>query len=388
MNSNRILGGLAIEGLALIGERRRAVAGVYTLVMLGFIAAFFLVTPMYSAKTVLLPPQQKLSGLGSLANLSAIADLGSLGMKSPDQTYLGLLQSDELANLVIRSLALQSRWRMKTLIDTRTRLKKNAISEIDKKSNFIVIHATDKDPLFAAKLANEYINQLRRMLNDLAVTDGQQRVVFFERQINETLKSQEKIRADFESAKRKSGFSSLDGQIATDIKVASDLQATLVAKQVQLESLLHFQTEKNPDVERVKSDIQAIQNKILTMQSGLDNQSDSTADVYSGTENVQLYKKIRLQDLALDEYQKQLQLAKLDVAKEGPLVQQIEIASPPEKKAFPKLSTFLILGFLVSSFVSALTIWVALVFDSLKLDAAASDRLSKAWGMPSRKRVN
>jgi tyrosine-protein kinase Etk/Wzc len=49
------------------------------------------------------------------------------------------------------------------------------------KDGFIIVEVDDSDPYFAADLANEHVSELRNLLGGLAVTEVQQRCMFFEK---------------------------------------------------------------------------------------------------------------------------------------------------------------------------------------------------------------
>ena len=85
-------------------------------------------------------------------------------IKSPDEMYVALLGSESLQNRLIAELKLQERYEAKTLTDTRAGLKTQVRFSADKKSGLISIEADDKDPAFAAELANRHVTELRAML--------------------------------------------------------------------------------------------------------------------------------------------------------------------------------------------------------------------------------
>ena len=54
------------------------------------------------------------------------------------------------------------------------------------KDGLISVEVDDKDPKFAANLANAHVEELRNLLGRLAVTEAQQRRLFFEKQLQLT----------------------------------------------------------------------------------------------------------------------------------------------------------------------------------------------------------
>ena len=131
------------------------------------IAVSLWMTPIFTAKMVFLPPQQQQSSAASaLANLGAVAGLAgaSIGVKSPDEMYVEFLKSESLQNSLIEKFKLKDRYETKTLLDTRKSLEGNVKVTSDKKSGLITVEVDDKDPQFAANLANAHLSELKSML--------------------------------------------------------------------------------------------------------------------------------------------------------------------------------------------------------------------------------
>jgi tyrosine-protein kinase Etk/Wzc len=62
----------------------------------------------------------------------------------------------------------------------------------------ISVEVDDKDPKFAADLANAHVEELRNLLGRLAVTEAQQRRMFFEKQLQITKENLGQSRCGFE----------------------------------------------------------------------------------------------------------------------------------------------------------------------------------------------
>jgi uncharacterized protein involved in exopolysaccharide biosynthesis len=192
-----------------LGEEKKTLFGIPALTTTLAIVVSLLMTPIFTAKTVMMPPQQQQSGAASaLASLGALAGLagGAAGIKSPDEMFIAFMQSETLQKVVIEKLKLQERYEKKTIVETREALKQNVKIAADKKAGLITIEANDKDPEFAAKLANAHVDELRNLMGKLAVTDAQQRRVFYEQAIVKTQNELAEAEANFRAAKEKSGM--------------------------------------------------------------------------------------------------------------------------------------------------------------------------------------
>ena len=149
----------------------------------------FLIPKTYSSRTVFLPPQQQQSAAASaIAQLGALSGLvgSAAGLKSPADQYVALLQSTTVADRLIDEFKLMQVYDEEFRFKAREELAKNVRVSLGKKDGLITIEVDDKDPQRAADIANRHVDGLRRLTSQLALTEAQQRRVFFEAQLTQT----------------------------------------------------------------------------------------------------------------------------------------------------------------------------------------------------------
>jgi uncharacterized protein involved in exopolysaccharide biosynthesis len=149
----------------------------------------FLIPPTFTAKTTMIPPGQSSSGgtaalLGQLGGLGALAG-GASGIKTPTDQYLAYLESNTLRDELIEKFKLRERYKAKYQQEVRLGLKSNVKATADKKSGLITIEVDDKDPKFAADLANAYVQALSHMIGELAFKEAKVKRELLEKQITE-----------------------------------------------------------------------------------------------------------------------------------------------------------------------------------------------------------
>jgi uncharacterized protein involved in exopolysaccharide biosynthesis len=104
---------------------------------------------------------------------------GLLGGKTPEDQYIELLKSDTIANELIDEFDLQKRYEEKFRFETQKALQTNTKITSLKKAGMIDLEFSDKDPEFAAKVANAYIAKLKKMMETFALTESAQRKEYF-----------------------------------------------------------------------------------------------------------------------------------------------------------------------------------------------------------------
>ncbi len=98
---------------------------------------------------------------------------------------------------------------------------------------------------------------------------------------------------------------------------------------------------------------------------------------------VRARRELKLQETLLEGMVRQFEIAKLDEAKEGPVLQQVDVAVPPDRKSKPSRALIVIvatvLALLASSAFVVLRRYKAFVREHDPDSAAAWARLSQAW---------
>jgi uncharacterized protein involved in exopolysaccharide biosynthesis len=343
----------------------------WTLIVVTFLAALTglvvsLITPAtYVSRTSIMPSQQSVGGGGGLASLGSLAGLGGLGalsnmaasIKSSDEMFIALMRSQSAQSALIEQFKLKERYGARNIEEARQALTLNVAILADKKSGMLLIDAQDKDPEFAAQLANAQVKELNNILSRLAVTEAQQRRAYYEQQIVKTQTKIPQLELEFKDAQKSSGL-----EVASLLSEAGTLPGQIAAKELQLQVLSRFATAQNPDLKRLAVEISALRSQMARYELGKTEPKTSgsikSVQVAESTKTnfvqkaTQAYNTLKIQEALLDGYVKQLELAKVDEAKEGPAVQVVDEASTPEMRAKPERKK-LVLAYTVTGLIVA-----------------------------------
>lgn len=301
--------------------------------LLAGVAAFgvaSLIPPTFTAQTTLLPPQQQqssaaaaLSQLGTLAGLAG----GAVGVKSPADQYIGLMQSVTVSDRIIEEFKLMAVYEAKFRQDARKALAANVRIAAGKKDGLITIEVDDHDPTRAADIANAYVAGLRHVTSTLAVSEAQQRRAFFEIQLQNT--KERLTRAQI--ALQTSGIN--QGTLKTEPKAAAEgyarLRAELTSAEVRLQTMQRMLSENSPELLQQQAMLSALRSEIRRLE-----QQDNTSG--QSDEYITKYREFKYQETLFELFARQYELARLDESREGALIQVLDIATPPERKSKPK----------------------------------------------------
>ena len=370
-----------------LGEEKATLFAIPFITTVVAVVVSLMMTPIFTAKTVVMPPQQQQSGaaaaLASLGGLAGLAGLGGGGgLKSPDEMYVAFLGSEGMQNRIIAELKLQERYEAKTLTDARAALKGQVRFASEKKSGLLSIEADDKDPAFAAELANRHVVELRAMLGRLAVTEAQQRRVFYEQQIQQTQDKLALAEVAFRAAKEKSGMQVTSVLAETGVRASAELRGQIASREVQLQAMSRFATAQNPETQRIASELAALRSQLNKTEQGSGESKAAASPLHQ--EAVKSFRDVKVQEAMLEVLIRQYELARVDEAKEGPLIQQVDVAMPPERKSKPKRAVIVLVAAFAGLFLGVLVAFVRRALKKAQSDPASAGQwlaLKKAWSL-------
>ena len=381
-----------VELLTWLGESKMLIAAVTAVSVVGALVFAMLLPPIYTARATLMPPgsQQQSGSAAALAALGSLGGLaGGLGGKTPDELYVALLKSDSVQRSLVDRFDLKTRYNIDSYESLRKALPATLRITSDKKSGLITVEVDDKEPKFAADLANAHAAEVTKVLGRLAVSEAQLRRIFFESQLKETKERLVKAELDLQRVQEKSGVIVLDKQAEALIAGAAQVRALIAEREVQLKVLRGSATEQNPQVIRLATELRALRSELSRMESSQGGNAGSAVDMPVGKlpeaaiDYVRARRELKLQETLLENMIRQYEAAKLDEAKEGPNLQKVDVALPPDYKSKPSVAiialattVFALLATTTFVFMRRYRAWSRAL--SPQLDAERAE-LAKAW---------
>ena len=369
--------------LLIILSRRQQIIQRVTLAAAVLAAIVSLLLPnRYTATANILPPQQSpslaASMIGQLGALGAMAQK-DLGLKNPNDLYVGMLRSRTTEDALIRRFDLLRVYRDKRMSDGRRDLE-SATSIVLGKEGFVTISVEDKDRSRAPQIANAYVEQLRKLTQDLAVTEAGQRRLFFERQLELAKNNLADAEQALKETEQKTGLIQLDGQAKAIIEAVVKLRALMAAKEVELHAMRLFSTEQNPDVMLGEQELSGLRAQLALLEK----QSGGTGSVQvpignvpeAGLQYVRKLRDVKYAETIFEILAKQYEAARLDEAKTAAIIQVLDPAVEPDRKSSPPRILIVVIVTLLGFFGSGGYILLAEVLYRLRLNPDVNARLT------------
>lgn len=376
-----------LDLLIVLAERKRTIFWVTAGFAILSIVVALLLPVRYTATVTLLPPQQNSSlssqlaaQFGALGQVAALAGGGGSLLKNPNDMYVGMLKSRTVEDAMIQRYGLMQEYRKRYLSDARKRFEHYATVDDSGKDGLIHISVEDHDPRRAADLANGYVDQFRDLSQHLAITEAGQRRLFFEEQLKQANQNLADAEEALKVTEQRTGLIELDSQAKALIESGAALRAQIAAKEVQIQGMQTYATGQNAQLVEAQQELDGLRVQLAKLGGG---GGDSAAIIVpkgqmteAGVEYVRKLRDVKYYETIFDILARQFELAKLDEAKEGALIQVIDPAIPPDRRSFPRRGLIVICATAAGLFIGLLTAFILAGLDRLREDPEVASKLS------------
>jgi capsule polysaccharide export protein KpsE/RkpR len=361
-----------IERMWLLWEHRRFLvkATFWGLIFSSVIA--FLIPKSYDSTARLMPPDaQSTSGIEMMAALagSSGSGLGAvagdlLGLKSSGALFVEILSGRTVQDGIIRSFDLRKVYHVRYWVDARNDLAKHTRLSEDRKSGVITIVVTDHDPQRAAAMAQAYVEELDHLVAQVSTSSARRERIFIEQRLQSVKHDLDTASQQFSEYASKNTAIDITEQGKAMVEAAARLEGELIAAQSELEGLEQIYTPDNVRVRSARARVDELKQQ-LDKFSGLDSNPQVTDPANSpaqfptirqlpllGVRWADLYRQTKIQEKVYELLTQQYELAKIQEAKEIPVVKILDAPIVPEKKSFPPRLLIVVMGAMASLVVA------------------------------------
>ncbi len=356
-----------------LAKHKKLILGAPLIVAVLVTLISFFIPNSYTASTQIMPPQQQSSASALLGQLGALSGLAgaSAGIKNSNDTYITMLKSRTVSDNMISRFKLQAVYKTKLPSDTRKALASASVITSGK-DGLITVQVDDKDPKRAAVIANGYVEELQKLTNVLAVTEASQRRLFFEKQLIQAKQALGDAEISLKQVQEKTGLLQLDAQAQALIKSGAELKGQIAMKEVELGAMRTFATGNNPDYIRTQQVVGGMRAQLAKIETG----SVSTSKApEAGLEYLRKVRDLKYAETVYELLAKQFEIAKIDEAKEGSMIQVLDKAVVPDRKSKPKRSLMVLLSAITTGFLSILWAFITEALQNAKKDTETKTQL-------------
>jgi capsule polysaccharide export protein KpsE/RkpR len=366
-----------VVNAALLWEHRRLLSAAAAIALLVGLAIAFTMPKRYTSTGKIMPPDNSGSSVAMFAalagrSLGEVGGLGGLagsllGGRNSSALFVDLLRSGTVSADLIDRYDLQHVWHKRYCVDTAKYLARHTTIVDDKRSGVITVEVEDTDPRRARDIAAGYLEELDKLVRRTNTSSAHQERIFIEGRL-------QGVEADLKRAQvALSEFSSIHttidiaNQTRAMVDAAARLQGEQIAAQTEVDSLRQIYGDQNVRVRAAEARVAELRHELEKMSGSSSAESDAGGTTPGNARDEQLYpplrqlprlavpysdlyRRVRVQEAVYELLTQQYEIARIEEAKDVPVVSVIDAPGIPEKKSFPPrllvalLFTLLVVG--------------------------------------------
>lgn len=348
---------------AVLWKHRRILSRITVVSLVISLVIAFVIPKIYKSTARIMPPDQQGTGAMMLAALAARAGgLGTsgtlagglLGGRTSGALYMDMLRSATVTGHLIDRFDLQHVYHKRYRIDTAKRLIRNTSVTDDKKSGVITISVLDTSPTRARDIAQAYLDELNKLVTQTNTSTAHRERVFIEKRLNSVQHDLEQAQIDLSEFASKNSTIDLREQTRAMVESSTRLQGEMLVAKSSLQSLRQIYGDGNVRVRETEARIAELQSELNKMAgtdaplkgaAGGDDavNADDKGQLYPPLRKLprlavpyaDLYRREKVQESVFELLTQQYEMARIEEAKDVPVVSVIDPPGVPEKKYFP-----------------------------------------------------
>jgi capsular polysaccharide transport system permease protein len=310
-----------------------------------------------------------IGGSDSLPSGLGLDAAGLLGNKTSGAFYVEVLKSRTVQDRLINRFDLRARYKKSTYFEARKKLTKFTEIEEDKKSGVITLTVTDYEPKVAAQIANAYVEELNRLAVDLNTSSAHRERQFLEQRLAAAKDDLGHATAGLSQFTSKNSMVDPQNEGRAVMDAAARMQGELIASETELKGLQQIYSDDNIRVRTLKARMAELQSQLKALvgrnsdPAAADSSSHSSAPYPSmrtlpalGSRYADLYREAKIQEAVYAFVTQQLEMAKIQEAKELPIVRVMDAGVASEKRSSP-IRSLIVAGCVLGALMLA-CIWV------------------------------
>lgn len=367
-----------VENASVLWQHRGVILRTTVFGALVSLALVFLIPKRYESTARIMPPESSGSSAALFAALAGrgggeFGSLGSiaaslLGVRTTGPLFVDLLRSATVSNDLIERFQLQQVYGKRYKVDTAKKLARRTTIAEDKKSGVISITVEDSDPQRARDMAQAYLEELNLLVNRTNTSSARQEKAFIERRLQGAESELERAQQDLSDFSSTHSTIDIKEQTRATVDAAAKLQAQTIIEQTDLDSLRQIYGDENIRVRAARARIAGLKSQLQAL-GGTSEPLQADGNISAGNSGplsrigaeypplrqlprlavpyADIYRHLRVQEAVYEMLTQQYELARIQEAKDVPVIRVIDAPGIPEKKSFPPRTVLcLVLTFL------------------------------------------
>jgi uncharacterized protein involved in exopolysaccharide biosynthesis len=350
----------------LIRWRRFILASAFaSAALLG--AVSFILPKWYMTRTSIFPPEPTVAMpmYAELVQQLSAPLLGPIATgAAPETIYIEMIKSRSVGAKVIAEFDLMTIYGCQRIEECLEELHSHLGFTL-LENGMLIVTFEDRDPQRAAAIANRLIALLDETTRGLKVSRAGRTRGFIERQLVEREGLLAQAETDLKEFQEEFNTVDLDEQLRSAMDIVTSLSARAIALETEMRIMSHYTSKTSEEYIRKQNEF----NEVVTQLGKLKSNGDAAdrdmvrsyipalSDVPDvALKYIRLKRAVEVQTTVYTMLVSEFEKARIEEARDTPVVQVLDTAAPPSLRSRPKRKLFVLVGFLVglawSSFVA------------------------------------
>ena len=345
---------------------------VALLVAAAGVAKTYTLKSQYVAIATILP--QDGAGASPLGGLA-----GLFSSRATGDVYYGLLGSRTVANNIIDRLNLMKIFGTRSR-ETAQNILAGASSFTPGAGGMLVISVRNTDAQLATDIANAYTEALGEQEDRMNYAEAARQQRFFETQLSKEREALTNAETALKQEQQQSGIISLDAQTQIGLSTIASTRSQIQSLQVQLATLLQSETDQNPQVQTLRTQIGSLEGKERALEAGSGVGGVGAAPAAGRIPQLNLDVAHKQRDVAYHAAQvsslsSAYEAARLSQQQSSPQYEVVDRAIVPEERSWPPRPMYLGLAVAAGILAGLFAILVRLFVRRLRSDPRQAQHL-------------
>jgi tyrosine-protein kinase Etk/Wzc len=330
----------------------------------------------FTSTTTILPPtttgSELLGGTSALSGaLAQAVGISGVVATTPSDLFAAMLKSRTVMKGVIDDCNLRRIYGDKDVYE-----KLEECTEIIVKPEGIIeLSTTDRSPKRARSMAIAYVKHLDQFNKSVIMSTGKKNRIFLEERLDKVEKELREAEEALKSFQESHKTISIEHEITPILEAVSSIKAQIISKKVMLDATRRYATEQNPEVIRLKSEIQALEKRLHDLEYkgdashfGIGFSIPFKEIPQTSIELARFAREVMVQEQVFTLLTQEYEKAKIQEVKDTPTVEILDEANLPERKSFPRRTQIVVISFVCSLFLGLLLAFFFEYLEKMKDD--------------------
>ena len=324
------------------------------------------VAPKWYESTLAVVPSAAPSGLpigaGALGGAMDLA--ASLSGSGGDIDHIAaVFKSRSVSDTIIQKFDLNKRYEEEFIEDTRDDLWRHCDVSAEKKGNTISITCEDKDPAIAMAMTAYFGEIANHTLSQVSVTSAREERIFLEKRLEQAHRDVNDIAAKLRTFQETHKLVDISEQARAVVTAMAQLRGEQMSKEMQLTYLESFASRDEVSAQQLRQQIRILGDKITTLEQArnVTVSSGKSSDLFPGAMTLpqlrfqmeDLFRDQKVQETLFMFVTQQLEMAKVNEARDTPTIQVLDAPVIATKKARPRRALVMAIGLFLSLMLGA-----------------------------------